>query len=138
MVFQYLHIGRPKSSGVWSCFRYDKKSDKSVCIVETNEMSIRGKKIKGQHITNLKKHLRICHNDEYKCFEAAEAERIKEKEKKVKDSTIKLKQSTLPVSSLGNKLYESDSRKHQAITLCIATFIDGNNVALSLVNNSEF
>ena len=110
---------------------------KSVCIVETNETSICGKEIKGQYPTNLKKHLRICHNDEYKCFEAAETKRIKEKDEKSKDST-KLKQSTLPVSSLGNKPYESNSRKHQAITLCLATFIGANNVALSLVDNSEF
>ena len=42
---------------------------------------------------------------EYKFFEAAEAERIKEKEQKFNDSAIKLKQSTLPVSSLRNKPY---------------------------------
>ena len=76
-----VSIGRPKSSGVWSYLRYDKMSNKSVCIVETNEISISGKEIKGQYPTNLKKHLRICHNDEYKCFEAAEDERIKEKGK---------------------------------------------------------
>ena len=64
-----------------SIYEYMIKSDKSVCIVETNETSICGKEIKGQYPTNLKKHLRICHNDKYKCFEAAEAERIKEKGK---------------------------------------------------------
>ena len=49
-----VSIGRPKSSGVWSYFRYDKKSDKSECIVETNEPLICGKEIKGQYPTNLK------------------------------------------------------------------------------------
>ena len=44
----------------------------------------------------------------------------------------------MPVSCLGNKPYESNSGKHQAITLCLATFIGTNNVALSLVDNSEF
>ena len=44
----------------------------------------------------------------------------------------------MPVRSLGNKPYESNSRKHQAITLRLATFIGANNVALSLVDNSEF
>ena len=63
---------------------------------------------------------------------------MKEKENKVKDSTIKLKQSSLPVSSLGIKTYDSNSRKHDAITLCLATFIGANNVALSLVDNNEF
>lgn len=106
-----VSIGRPKCSSAWSYFRYDKKSDKSVCIVETNVTSICGKEIKGQYPTNLKKHLRICHSDEYKCFDAAEAERIKEKDKNNKDST-KLKQSILSVSSLGSKPYESNSRKH--------------------------
>ena len=66
----------------------------SVCIVETNETSIRDKEIKGEYPTDLKTHLRICYN-KYKCFEAAEAERMQEKEKiKHPIATMKLKQST--------------------------------------------
>ena len=87
-----VSIGRPKSSSVWSYFSYNKTSDKSICIVQTNETSICRKEFKGQYPTNLKKHLKICHNDEYKCFEAAEAERIKEKERKCKEFNTKLKQ----------------------------------------------
>ena len=133
----FTNPGRPKSSGVWSYFRYEKMNNKSVCTVKTDEGLICGKEIKGQYPTNLKKHLRNCHIDVYNCFEKAEIERIKEK--KTKDSISGLKQSTLPVcSSSGSKPYDPSSKKHQAITLRLATFIGASNVALSLVDNIEF
>ena len=127
--------GRPKSSGVWSYFRYDKINDKSVCDVKTNDGSVCGKEFKGQYPTNLKKHLKTSHSDEYKCFEAAEIEKTKEKERK---GSSRLKQSTLPVCGLGSKSYDIYSRKHKAITFRLATFICASNVPLALVDNSEF
>ena len=78
--------GRPKSSSVWKYFTYDKESDKSVCIVNTqiedsqdslNTVSVCGKEFKGQFPTNLKRHLKNCHYEQYKCFVLAEKERSK-------------------------------------------------------------
>jgi len=47
--------GRPKSSGVWNYFRYDKANDKSVCTVTSSDGLTCGKEFKGQYPTNLKK-----------------------------------------------------------------------------------
>ena len=40
--------GRPKSSGVWGYFSFDKINDKSVCDVKTNDGSVCGEEFKGQ------------------------------------------------------------------------------------------
>ena len=49
-----------------------------------------------------------------------------------------MKQSTLLVCSSGSKPYDPSSKKHQAITFCLATYIGASNVALSLVDDIEF
>ena len=74
--------GRPKSSGVWNYFRYDKIKDKSVCTVKSTDGLVY-KEFKGQYSINLKKHLKTCHTDTYKYFEAAEIEKTKEKKGEV-------------------------------------------------------
>ena len=111
------------------------RSMTSVCDVKTNDGSVCGKEFKDQYPTNLKKNLKTSHSDEYKCFEAAEIERTKEKERK---GSSRLKQSTLPVCVLGSKSYDINSRKHKAITFHLATFIGASNVPLALVDKSEF
>ena len=73
--------GRPKSSGVWNYFRYDKIKDKSVCTVRSTVVVY--KEFKGQYSTNLRKHLKTCHADAYKHFEAAEIKKTKEKKGEV-------------------------------------------------------
>jgi hypothetical protein len=66
-----MAAGRPKKSAVWSYFTYDKESDISTCVVvistnEDGEDKLCEKKIKGQFTTNLKKHLKAAHDQEYK------------------------------------------------------------------------
>ena len=70
------------------------------------------KEFKGQYSINLKEHLTTCHTDAYKHFEAAEIEKTKEKERR--GSSSQLKQSSLPIRSLGSKLYNPDSNKLKA------------------------
>ena len=62
------------------------------------------KEFKGQYSINLKKHLKTCHTDAYKHFEAAEIEKTKEKERR--GSSSQLKQSSLPIRSLGSKIVQ--------------------------------
>ena len=68
------------------------------------------KEFKGQYSINLK-HLKTCHTDTYKYFEAAEIEKTKEKERR--SSFSQLKQSSLPIHSLGSKLCSPNSNKHK-------------------------
>ena len=104
--------GRPKSSGVWNYFRYDKIKDKSVCTVKSTDGLICSiKEFKGQYSINMKKHLKTCHTDTYKYFEAAEIEKTKEKERRV--SSSQLKQSSLPIHSLGSKLCNPNSNHYE-------------------------
>jgi len=63
--------GRPKSSSVWEYFTNDKDTDKTICTVlcgDSNDI-VCGKEFNGQFATNLKKHLKSCHDTQYKCFE---------------------------------------------------------------------
>ena len=106
-----------------------------------------GKEFNGQFATNLKKHLKSCHDTQYKCFEIAEAKK-KEKEKDNRKSTCifsskgskqsKARQSSLPDNYFSTKQYDSKSKRHQAITLRLATFVGATNVSLSLIDGTEF
>ena len=85
-----------------------------MCTVKSTDGLICGiKEFKGQYSINLKKHLKTCHTDTYKYFEAAEIEKTKEKERRV--SSSQLKQSSLPIHSLGSKLCNPNSNKHKTI-----------------------
>ena len=121
---------RPQSSSVWEYFTYDKDTDKTICTVLCGD-------INGQFATNLKKHLKSCHDTQYKCFEIAEA---KKKEKDISNSSKQYKawQSLLPDNYFSTKQYDSKSKRHQAITLCLATFVGATNVTLSLIDGTEF
>ena len=72
-----MATGRPKS-GVWT---YCEETDKRKCTVnkttgEDSEASVRscGKEFKGKYTTNLKKHLKTCHYEEYRKLQAEEDE----------------------------------------------------------------
>jgi len=138
--------GRPKSSSMWNYFTYDKDTDKTTCTVLCSDKSdvVCGKEFKGQFATNLKKHLKSCHNEQYKCFEIDEAKK-KEKEQDKRKGTssssskeAKARQSTLPDSYFSTRVYDSKSKKHQAITLRLATFVGATNISLSLIDSAEF
>ena len=71
--------GRPKSSSEWEYFTYDKDTDITICTVlcgDSNDI-VCGKEFNGQFATNLKKHLKSCHDTQYKCFEIAEVKKRK-------------------------------------------------------------
>ena len=133
--------GRPKSSSVWNYFTY-KNTDKTTCIVlcgDSND-TVCGKEFKGQFATNLKKHLKSCHDAQYRCFEIAEAKK-KEKEKDKRNFSSKgskARQSILPDNYLSTKKYDSKSKRHQTITHRLATFVGATNISLSLIDSAEF
>ena len=95
----------------------------------------------------MKKHLKSCHDTQYKCFEIAEAKK-KEKEKDNRKSTCifsskgskqsKARKSSLPDNYFSTKQYDSKSKRHQAITLRLAIFGGVTNVSLSLIDDTEF
>ena len=95
----------------------------------------------------MKKHLKSCHDTQYKCFEIAEAKK-KEKEKDNRKSTCifsskgskqsKARKSSLPDNYFSTKQYDSKSKRHQAITLRLAIFGGATNVSLSLIDDTEF
>ena len=135
--------GRQKSSSVWQV-KYEKETDKSICLIPTSTAdcqdssnSLCGKEFNGQFPTNLKRHLRTSHYEQYKCFEAAEKER-KEKEVSKTKSDVKKPihgQSTL---NFAIKQHDTQSTKHKTITLHLAKFFDATNVPVTLVDNLEF
>lgn len=88
--------GRPKC-GVWKFYSYCKDKNSSKCsvviLLDGNEERLCGKEFKGRYATNLRKHLKTCHQQEYKTLEAEENEkRVNEDQAK---SHKKLTQSTL-------------------------------------------
>ena len=135
------NAGRPKSSGVWEYFSYNKETDKSLCLVvrpssqPDEAAAICGKEFKGSYPTNLKKHIKLCHHDVFQALEAAELERKKKMESKKKST---LSQSFLLMSFSFSKQYDQNSKKHKDITHRLAVFVGASNVALSLVDNVEF
>ena len=71
----------------------------------------------------------------------------KEKEKDRKSTCIfsfkgskqsKARQSSLPDNYFSTKQYDSKSKRHQAITLRLATFVGATNVSSSLIDGTEF
>ena len=86
----------------------------------------------------------LSYNEQYKCFEIDEAKK-KEKEQDKRKGTssssskeAKARQSTLPDSYFSTRVYDSKSKKHQAITLRLATFVGATNISLSLIDSAEF
>ena len=86
----------------------------------------------------------LSYNEQYKCFEIDEAKK-KEKEWDKRKGTssssskeAKARQSTLPDSYFSTRVYDSKSKKHQAITLRLATFVGATNISLSLIDSAEF
>jgi len=92
--------GRPKSSNVWNYFTYDKGTDKTTCTVLHADSidTVWGKECKGQFAKNLKKHLKSCHDAQYKCFEIAEAK--KRKKKRTEVHVVSLPKTTLKQGNL--------------------------------------
>ena len=71
--------GCPKKSPVWEHFLYDLFTDKSICQVEQlDSQSICGKSVAGKFRTNLKKHLKLAHQNVFQ-----EIMRKEEESKKV-------------------------------------------------------
>ena len=100
-----------------------------------------GKTIKGKFSTNLKFHLRKCHTEEYKQLEEEEKkqkEKQKQKVKKKKCTSSSLIQKSLIDIEQHKRKYEEESAKQKSITHKLAIFIGSSNVAISLVENTEF
>jgi len=136
--------GRTKSSSVWNYFKYDKDAEKTICTVLCSNCSgdssdaICGKEFNGQYPTNLKKHLKACHPEHYKCFETAEVKRKEKDREKHTSKESKPRQLSLSEKYFPSKQYDCHTKKYQAITLRLATFIGASNVPLNLVDNDEF
>ena len=100
-------IGRPRQSCVWNYFQYDKDTDKSVCLVNltivTNEEKKCGKEIKGMFASNLKKHLKNHHPNQFKELENAESE-----SKMRKRSSVSTSQTTLHQQIQTTQYYSKD------------------------------
>lgn len=125
-------IGRLRQSCVWNYFQYDKDTDKSVCLV-TNEKKKCGKEIKGMFASNLKKHLKNHHPNQFKELENAESE-----SKMRKRSHASTSQTTLHQQIQTTQYYGKDSKRQEAITKKLAVFVGATNVPLSLVDREEF
>ena len=85
-----------------------------------------------------KKHLKTCHPEQYKCFETAEVKRKEKDREKHTSKESKPRQLSLPEKYFPSKQYGCHTKKYQAITLRLATFIGATNVPLNLVYNDQF
>ena len=56
--FKFTMAGKKKTVSVRIFFEYNQEEEKSVC-------KLCGEKVSGDHLTNLKKHLRTTHKEEY-------------------------------------------------------------------------
>ena len=134
--------GKAKRSNVWNYFKYCEEEDKSICHIvmqssNGNDEVTRGKEICGRYATNLKKHLKSYHNDEYQQFERDERNR------RVGSSTRKGSQDSLVQQTMENSFnrpsyYSKESNRHADITKKLAVFIGSTNAPLSLVDCEEF
>ena len=131
-------IGRPRKSSVWQYFEYNKVTKESTCTVGTSESgSICGKRLKGFYPTNLKKHLRQLHPNEYRKFEQNERERMSEDmEKQEHDQSSS--QINLSEVVVHQKPYDKESQKNKLITTKLAIFLGATNIPLSIVESQEF
>ncbi len=103
---------------------------------ESNRSSICGREIQGKFPTNLKQHIKKCHNEVY--LELLKKEELKvKKEKKaeaLKRSSLKVSQQMTLVQSLKSKsVYSKDNPQFKLITRKLAIFIGTSNVANSIV-----
>lgn len=109
---------------------------------ESNRSSICGREIQGKFPTNLKQHLKKCHNEVYLELLKKEEELKVKKEKKaeaLKRSSLKVSQQMTLVQSLKSKsVYSKDNPQFKLITRKLAIFIGTSNVANSIVENMEF
>uniref|UniRef100_A0A1X7UUK8 BED-type domain-containing protein n=1 Tax=Amphimedon queenslandica TaxID=400682 RepID=A0A1X7UUK8_AMPQE len=139
-----MAAGRPRSSCVWTYFKYMKEEDKSVCLVELDSGSHCGLSFKWKFLTNLKGHLKSKHPEQFKDLEENELQKNENKENKRQKSskavskTYTTSQRSLEDTIEGGRKYSVSSERHKAITRQMAIFMGSNNVPLSLVENDEF
>uniref|UniRef100_A0A1X7VJY0 BED-type domain-containing protein n=1 Tax=Amphimedon queenslandica TaxID=400682 RepID=A0A1X7VJY0_AMPQE len=126
-------------SCVWQYFEYNKETKESTCAVETLESgSICGKKLKGFYPTNLKKHLKQSHPNEYRQFEQNERERMSEDVEKQKRDQSTSSHISLSEFAVRQKPYDKESQRNKLITTKLAIFVGATNIPLSIVECQEF
>ena len=125
--------GKAKRSNVWNYFQYSQE-DKSTCHVVVDIMQFSdGNDEEATYATNLTKHLKAYHKDEYQQFERDERNR------NVGSSTRKGSQDSLVQQTMENSFnrpsyYSKESKRHTDITKKLAVFIGSTNAPLSLVD----
>ena len=117
-------------SSVWKYFSYQEENNTSVCQIKAGEVQC-GKVLQGKFATNLKKHLKNKHKEEFDECEAQEKERGESRRKKTAPNRGQTTLSTVPP-------YKKESTRYTTLTQKLAVFIGASNVAFSLVENEEF
>lgn len=109
--------------GIRKFFLYDQNINKSTC-------TICGETVTGNHVTNLKKHIRAKHKEEYAEFEAEEKANLKRKreDEEAETANKKFKQETIR-STLLNEVTVKINLK-TIIESCVALIVNGRPLVL--------
>lgn len=139
-----MAAGRPRKSLVWNFFEYERDKDKSVCQVLTKKVGKEekcGKVLNGAFTSNMKKHLKASHKEEFLRFEKEEDERQKSHTHQKRGSALLSSSHSQQMTikeAMKPTVYSKDSKKQLGITNKLAIFIGATSVPLSLVDCPEF
>ena len=130
--------GRPRESPVWDFFVYNKSENKSVCQVPLSEDTLCCKTFSGRFTSNLKHHLRVSHQEQFREVEKKDEAKKKEKEARKRTRVGPMKQATIAQVLHKRTMYEKDSERYKKITRRLAVFVGSTNVANTIVDTPEF
>ena len=129
--FKFTMAGKKKTVSVRIFFEYNQEEEKSVC-------KLCGEKVSGDHLTNLKKHLRTTHKEEYDAHLKEEESNLKRKRvESASEAAVpskKLKQENIRSTLLNEITVKINFKTLESA--CIALVVNGR--PLLLMDDPDF